>query len=425
MKRGISLYNTSSTNPTGKKGTRCLICTGCGRCPGVIRGMQVVTEKLELPPLTLQNPDGKRLMTVDIGTTTIAMQLYDMTGKVVDSFPSVNPQVSYGADVLSRIEAAKDPGKAADMQKKVRDLMEKGVQRFSKKLQPQETLQMVVAANTTMTYLLMGWNPEELGKAPFTVSHSGAVETEIAGVACHIIPGLSAFVGGDITAGILASGMLEQEASTLLIDLGTNGEMALGNRHRLHACATAAGPAFEGGANRGIWGADMVRLLQKLLEEGLMDGQGLLKEPYFTKGVRIGDVLVTKESVRAVQLAKGAIAAGIEILADSYGIRFSDISKVVLAGGFGYYLDPKAAVAIGLLPEELADCTVSGGNTALSGAAMVGSRILTAGGKQTAEGTLPDGGDDLRKRQELQIRILNLAEEEKFPETFLTKINFN
>ena len=173
--------------------------------------MQVVTEKLELPPLTLQNPDGKRLMTVDIGTTTIAMQLYDMTGKVVDSFPSVNPQVSYGADVLSRIEAAKDPGKAADMQKKVRDLMEKGVQRFSKKLQPKETLQMVVAANTTMTYLFMGWNPEELGKAPFTVSHSGAVETEIAGVACHIIPGLSAFVGGDITAGILASGMLEQE----------------------------------------------------------------------------------------------------------------------------------------------------------------------------------------------------------------------
>ncbi len=81
---------------------------------------------------------------------------------------------------------------------------------------------MVVAANTTMTYLFMGWNPEELGKAPFTVSHSGAVETEIAGVACHIIPGLSAFVG-DITAGILASGMLEQEASTLLIDLEPTG----------------------------------------------------------------------------------------------------------------------------------------------------------------------------------------------------------
>ncbi len=418
------MYNTTG-NSTEKKGTRCLICTGCGRCPGVIRGMQVVTEKLEIPPLSLQNTAGRRLMTVDIGTTTIAMQLYDMSGKVVDSFPSVNPQVSYGADVLSRIEAAKNPEKAADMQKKVRDLIEKGVQRFSKKLQPGETLQMVIAANTTMVYLLMGWDPEELGKAPFRVSHIGEHDTQIAGVPCHMIPGLSAFVGGDITAGILASGMLEQEEPALLIDLGTNGEMALGNRDKLYACATAAGPAFEGGANRGIWGADMVRLLQKLLEEGLMDRQGLLKEPYFTQGVRIGDVLVTKESVRAVQLAKGAIAAGIEILTESYGIELSDISKVVLAGGFGYYLDPKAAADIGLLPAELTERTVTGGNTALSGAAMVGSRILAAGGKQTAEGTLQEDWDDLRKRQKLQIRILNLAEEEKFPETFLTKINFS
>lgn len=418
------MYNRTDSNPTGKKGTRCLICTGCGRCPGVVRGMQVVTEKLEIPPLSLQNADGRRLMTVDIGTTTIAMQLYDMSGKVVDSFPGVNPQVIYGADVLSRIEAAKDPGKAADMQKKVRDLMEKGVQRFSKKLQPGETLQMVIAANTTMIYLLMGWDPEELGKAPFRVSHNSAEETEIAGVPCHIIPGLSAFVGGDITAGILACGMLEQEEPMLLIDLGTNGEMALGNRHKLYACATAAGPAFEGGANRGIWGADMVRLLQKLLEEGLMDRQGLLREPYFTKGVRIGDVLVTKESVRAVQLAKGAIAAGIEILTESYGITLSEISKVVLAGGFGYYLDPGAAAAIGLLPKELTERTVTGGNTALSGAALTGSRRISESGGSGAEETSQKDWDDLKKRQELQIRILNLAEEPKFPEVFLTKMDF-
>ena len=417
------MYNMTGST-TGKKGTRCLVCTGCDRCPGVIRGMQVVTEKLEFPPLSLQNTGGKRLMTVDIGTTTIAMQLYDMSGKVVDSFPSVNPQVDYGADVLSRIEAAKDPEKAADMQKKVRDLIKKGVQRFSKKIQPQETLQMVIAANTTMNYLLMGWDPEELGKAPFRVSHTGENDTQIAGVPCHIIPGLSAFVGGDITAGILACGMLEQEEPMLLIDLGTNGEMALGNRHKLYACATAAGPAFEGGANRGIWGADMVRLLQKLLEEGLMDRQGLLQDPYFTKGVRIGDVLVTKESVRAVQLAKGAIAAGIEILTESYGISLSDISKVVLAGGFGYYLDPGAAAAIGLIPKELTERTVTGGNTALGGAALVGSRILATAGEQMSGETQQNPGDDLQKIQDLQIRILNLAEEEKFPETFLTKMDF-
>ena len=94
--------------------------------------MQVVTEKLELPPLSLQNTEGIRLMTVDIGTTTIAMQLYDADGKVVDSFPSVNPQVSYGADVLSRIEAARDPGKAADMQKKVLDSLKRERSGFPK-----------------------------------------------------------------------------------------------------------------------------------------------------------------------------------------------------------------------------------------------------------------------------------------------------
>ena len=424
MKRGISLYNTSSINPVGKNGTRCLICTGCGRCPGVIRGMQVVTEKLELPPISLQNTEGIRLMTVDIGTTTIAMQLYDTAGKVVDSFPSVNPQLIYGADVLSRIKAAEDSQKAADMQQKVRTLIEKGIQRFQKKLESGEKLQIVIAANTTMVYLLMGWDPTELGKAPFTVSHTGAVETKIAGVPCYIIPGLSAFVGGDITAGILVSGMLEQESPMLLIDLGTNGEMVLGNRHKLYACATAAGPAFEGGANRGIWGADMVRLLQKLLEEGLMDGQGLLKEPYFTKGVRIGDVLVTKESVRAVQLAKGAIAAGIEILTESYGIRLSDISKVVLAGGFGYYLDPKAAAAIGLLPAELTERTVTGGNTALGGAALTGSRLLVGDRDYPEKGISRRDWDDLQKRPGLQIRILNLAEEEKFPQTYLKKLDF-
>lgn len=405
-----------------KKGTRCLICTGCGRCPGVTRGMQVVTQRLELPKLQLKNEKGIRLMTVDIGTTTIAMQLYDTDGKVVDSFPGVNPQTVYGADVLSRIKAAEEPGRAADMQQKVRTLIEKGVQRFQKKIETGETLQMVIAANTTMVYLLMGWDPSELGRAPFTVSHTGAVDTEIAGVPCHIIPGLSAFVGGDITAGILSCGMLEREEITLLIDLGTNGEMALGNCRKLYACATAAGPAFEGGVNRGIWGADMIRLLQKLLEEKLMDRQGLLQEPYFTDGVRIGDVCVTQEAVRAVQLAKAAIAAGIEILTAAYGIRTEDISGVILAGGFGYYLDPVAAAAIGLFPGELVDRTVTGGNTALGGAALVGSRLIASyRGADNFETAAPD---DIRKKENLQIQILNLAKQQNFAETYLKKMDF-
>ena len=265
------MYNTTSSL-TGKKGTRCLICTGCGRCPGVIRGMQVVTEKLELPPLSLQNPEGIRLMTVDIGTTTIAMQLYDADGKVVDSFPSVNPQVSYGADVLSRIEAARDPGKAADMQKKVLDLIEKGAQRFSKKLQEKESIQMVIAANTTMTYLLMGWDPAELGRAPFQVSHCGAVDTQIAGISCHIIPGLSAFVGGDITAGILACQMLEQEEPMLLIDLGTNG-LCHGGR----TCLRGRGKPWYLGRGYG-------EIVTKAFGRGIDGSAGTVKGTLFYEG---------------------------------------------------------------------------------------------------------------------------------------------
>ena len=192
----------------------------------------------------------------------------------------------------------------------------------------------------------------------------------------------------------------------LLIDLGTNGEMALGNRQKLYACATAAGPAFEGGANRGIWGADMVKLLQKLLEEGLMDRQGLLKEPYFTKGIRIGDVLVTKEAVRAVQLAKGAIAAGIEILTESYGIRLSDISKVVLAGGFGFYLKEEDAIFLRMFPECFAGKIKLCGNTSLQGTIQCSKKM------------------DALQAFAQKIQTVDLSNEEAFHEEFIKNINF-
>lgn len=131
---------------------------------------------------------------------------------------------------------------------------------------------------------------------------------------------------------------------------------------------------------------------------------------------------MTQESVRAVQLAKAAIAAGIEILTEAYGIRTEDISGVVLAGGFGYYLDPKAAAAIGLLPGELVDRTVTGGNTALGGAVLVGSRLLMS--YRGADNFETDAPDDLRKKENLQIRILNLAKQQNFAETYLRKMDF-
>lgn len=402
-----------------KKGTRCQICIGCGRCfnseENASQGISFVMQKdMEGQNFTdvCAYHRGKRLVTVDIGTTTIAMQLHRTDGTVEDYYAQVNPQTRYGADVLSRIEAAKDLTVAKELQSMVCEVLRQGFQQFQTRITMGETLLAVIAANTTMTYLLMGFDAQELGRAPFHANHLDyAVET-VCGVECLICPGLSAFVGGDIFAGMAAYDMWAKDDMTLLIDLGTNGEMVLGNRNRMIACSTAAGPAFEGGVNKGIWGADMIRLLEKLLQEGIMDETGLLADSYFDNGVRVGDVCVTQQSIRAVQLAKGAIRAGIEILVKEYGIEYTDIDRVVLAGGFGYYLNPSSAAAIGLLPQELAGKTVAGGNTALAGALKLGCDYLHRGEVCFEE-------YDREK-----VRALNLAQRPEFEELYLGYLDF-
>lgn len=393
-----------------QRGRRCNVCTGCGRCPGVRPGISVIMKHVrKAEVLPIPDRDGRRLVTVDIGTTTIAMQLYGEDGRVKDSFACVNPQTGYGADVLSRIRRAEQEEAARDMGTMVREVLGRGFERFRKLLSEGESLFAVIAANTTMVYLLMGYDPRELGRAPFHATYLEGGEISVAGTSCVIFPGLSAFVGGDIVAGIHACGMAEKEERMLLVDLGTNGEMVLGNKNGLIACATAAGPAFEGGVNSGVWGSDMISILARLKKEGFLDDTGLIAEPYFETGIRIGDVRVTQEAVRAIQLAKGAVRAGIEILAKQAGIGFEDIDKVVLAGGFGYYLDPEAAAGIGLLPPELAGKTVTGGNTALAGALRLGREILVTG-------TYP-------KLPGCDAKVINLAEIAEFKERYIGYLN--
>lgn len=401
-----------------KKGTKCQVCIGCGRCfetnEDGLSGIFIVMQNNvqgDLLQSTCAYSEGRRLVTVDIGTTTIAMQLYGQTGEVADYYACVNPQVKYGADVLSRIEAAQKSDVARKLQKLVQDVLKQGFEKFNEQLLEGESLLAVIAANTTMTYLLMGYDTKELGQAPFAAKHLSYMLTEICGEECLICPGASAFVGGDIMAGVLACDMWQKDEITLLIDLGTNGEMVLGNRERMLACATAAGPAFEGGVNRGIWGADMIRLLATLLEKGIMDETGLLVDPYFETGVRIGDVHVTQESIRAIQLAKGAIRAGMEVLVREYGITFEQIDRVVLAGGFGYYLDPRAAVRIGLLPDALVDRTVAGGNTALAGARKIAYAYLNE-------------GDRCFGFETDHVQVLNLAQRPEFEELYLRYLDF-
>ncbi len=395
------------------KGTHCQVCIGCGRCTDTVGGIHIVSQNLLRDESALGGALRKYLVTVDIGSTTVAMQLYNLDGSLLDSFLCVNPQGEYGADVLSRIQAAKKPVHAKKMQCMIRQVLKQGIERFQKRVDKKE-LYMVLAANTTMIYLLMGFETWELGRAPFIATHLQEMWTDIEGVPCYIFPGISAFVGGDIVAGLYALDMLKQEELTLFIDLGTNGEIVLGNKHKRIACSTAAGPAFEGGPNRGIWGADMISILARLLRKGIVDETGLLADAYFEEGVLVGKVRVTQQAIRNIQLAKAAIAAGIEILVKEYGVTLREIGKVVLAGGLGYFLNPQDAAAIGLLPRELVPVTIAGGNMALAGAERYGKAFL-----RSKETDMWKGID----REFSQTISLNIAKKKEFEEIYLQRIN--
>lgn len=343
---------------------------------------------------------GDCVAAVDIGTTTIAMQLRRIQdGEVLDTFTCLNPQRNYGADVLSRIEAAERPEAAEAMQKAVKDALEQGIRQFRSKKTVLK--RMVIAANTTMVHLLMGYDVSGLGHYPFKPQNLSAVHTSLFDLDTLILPGASAFIGGDIVAGIHALGMQAREEVTLLIDLGTNGEMVLGNKDRLIAAAAAAGPAFEG--NGECYGTDLMALTAALLQEGLLDSTGLLAEPYFENGIDVGGVHLTQQYIRQLQMAKSAVCTGIGILCRKYGLKDSSaISRVWLAGGMGYYLDTESAAAIGLFPAELAERTKAVGNAALEGAFLYGREVQIAA--------------DIKAPA---IEVFNLAEEPDFSEAYI------
>ena len=406
------------------KGRRCVICTECGLCPGVspanrMKGIRVLTKDgFSRSAISLKNDQNLRVIVADVGTTTIAMELCAEDGSTRDSYVKINPQVEFGRDVLSRIEAARDPQILDKMQDMVKSALAEGAERFLKCLKPEEKPFMVVAANTTMSYLLMGWDPRELGQAPFLARHLDGASFELPVgekiISCHLLPGFSAFVGSDLYAGALACGMATSKELSLLVDLGTNGEILLGNHDGILATATAAGPAFEGGANRGVFGADLVKYLATLRREGLLDDTGLLAEPYFTRGVRIGNLVLTQETVRNLQVAKAAIMAGIQVLLRRAGKGMEEVDRVILAGGFGYFLNPEDASEIGLLPAGLKEKAISGGNTALAGAKRSAERLLQVEeGLEGAKATYKDFPD---------VKVINLAMEDDFQDLYMNSM---
>lgn len=339
-------------------------------------------------------------LAVDIGTTTLAAALIDVGRQTsLATVTGINHQRVYGADVLSRIDAA-NQGKG----KKLQELLLADLDKLCRRLGLGEaicrlTIPVIVSGNTTMQHLLQGLSCRGLGVFPFTPAdlslHTWLNMT--------ILPGISAFAGADIMGGITACGMDRSEKISILIDLGTNGEMVLGNKDRMLVTSAAAGPAFEGGnihcgmagvpgaiesveiregqahirtlggePPAGICGSGVLETLYELLKEGIVDETGLLEDSYFDDGYPLArGIVFTAGDIREVQMAKSAIRTGIEILLASWGTSCDQIDKVYLAGGFGQRIHPHKAVGIGLLPADLEDRIVAVGNSSLEGAKMM------------------------------------------------------
>ncbi len=381
------------------------------------------------------------IIAIDLGTTTIAIRLTEVkTGAALATHTLVNPQRAYGADVISRIKASME-GKREELQVLIQKALLAGIQEVIAKsgVQPETVIQLAIAGNTTMIHLLLGYPCETLGVYPFTPVNknthrlsfgelftdksTGVIERDGSNVSDKassrellqslrtvpmvILPGISAFVGGDIVGGLAVCGFHSSESISLLIDFGTNGELALGNRNKILVASTAAGPAFEGGniscgtgsipgaishvaiqennlryetiaskKPQGICGTGVIELVAELYRNGLIDETGLLCDQYFSDGYPIeygGTTAFTflQKDIRELQLAKAAIRAGIEVLLKNYGITYTQVNKVYLAGGFGFYLDTEKAVRIGLIPEEWKDRIITIGNSSLAGAEQI------------------------------------------------------
>ena len=366
---------------------------------------QIVTAGI-LPTFELKPLFSDYGIAIDIGTTTIAAQLYDANGALLSEVSRLNPQQKWGADVMSRIESALN-GAAASLKEAIRNTLNDMILEFSSVTDIKKADGVVITGNTVMLSLLTGQSVEPFSHAPFEMKRPfGETLTadELSLSALHpntpvyLPPCISAFVGADITCALLATELCENNTA-LLTDIGTNGEMALWHNGKLTVCSTAAGPAFEGvgismgmrgavgaidrvyvengnlkahvvgeGTPVGICGSGLVDAVGCMLDLGIIDERGYLEDDEFVVET---PVYLTPKDIRMLQLAKSAICAGILTLVDAAKLNTSDISRFYVAGGFGNYLNKENNAKIGLLPTDLSEKIEVVGNAALSGAVML------------------------------------------------------
>ncbi len=348
---------------------------------------------------------------IDVGTTTLAAQILDLqTGNVLSLASSLNPQAMVGGDIMSRIQYAITEKQQSHLVSLLRNEVEGLIHELLKNtnIDTAHLNRIALCGNTVMHHLFSNIDLTPLSHYPFQSTHKGLQfftpnelgwqlheNTEIVFLPC---PG--GFVGSDILMGILASHMLETPSYMALVDLGTNGEIVIGNQNRIVCASTAAGPAFEGarismgmraasgaishidcdqdpwrfhiiGQNnaKGICGSGLVDAVAAGLKSGIIQSNGRLNNGQ-TKWEIYPPVSLIQQDIRELQLAKGAIAAGTRILLEHFNLQSEDLEKMILAGAFGNYINPRSALQIGLLrfpPEKISPQ----GNTALKGTKQV------------------------------------------------------
>lgn len=369
---------------------------------------------------------------VDIGTTTVTVCLVNLlTGEVVAQGADYNAQIGRGEDIISRIVYASKGQGLVELQRLVRETINTVLARACRrgKVDPRQVHKVTVAGNTTMLHLLLAVPPEPIRLTPYipTVNHWPPVRAEELGLAVHpqatvdCLPGVASYVGADITAGVISTGVCDTRALTLFLDIGTNGEMVLGDCDWLVSCACSAGPAFEGAGvdcgmrategaieevwisgqtyeptyrvignerPRGICGSGLISLLAEMFITGVVDKGGNFNFHLPTPRVREGrhggeyvvawgsetehgrDIVITKVDIDNLLRAKAAIYAGFSVLARSVGLELSDAEQVLIGGAFGQYINVEKAIQIGLLPDVPWDKFQFLGNTSVRGATM-------------------------------------------------------
>lgn len=370
---------------------------------------------------------------VDIGTTTVVVSVFDLkTGEEIGSEADINPQKSYGQDVLTRISYIQETGEQGiqNLQNAIVDSLNGMIHTvcIRKRIDPSRIYEMSVAANCTMMHMLLGVEPLSIGKAPFAPifveqKNIPACAVGLVGMSpfarLNCLPAVSAYIGADIVAGAYVADLHHTKQRVLFIDIGTNGEIVLSDGGKLVSCSCAAGPALEGmnissgmraadgaieemeisesgskleviggGKPLGLCGSGILAAIRELLKNRLINQNGMIVKPdslaesdfrfrYLEvtgtkRSIRIAEgaqkILITQGDIRQVQLAKSAILSGFIALVNKMGIRMADLDKVIVAGQFGAHLPAQSLVGTGILPAETQDKITYIGNSAKTGA---------------------------------------------------------